>query len=362
MVFSSYLFLFVFLPIFFSAYYASPRILRNLTALIASYLFYAWGAPTIVPLLLASSVLDYWISTAMTGVQRTPRARRRLFFLGIVINLSGLFYFKYANFFIAEVNRAAQSFGGGGMEWISVALPIGISFFTFQKISYLADVYQGKVAPASRLLDYLLYVALFPQLIAGPIVRYHDIHSQLRSRRISLDDVTYGLSRFCIGLGKKVLIADEMGRVADNIFGLASGDLTMSYSWLGACAYCFQIYFDFSGYSDMAIGLGRMMGFRLLENFNMPYISESITEVWQRWHISLSNWMKEYVYVPLGGNRISPARTYLTSGSCFSSQVYGTVLLGRLSFLAYTTVHFSSSIECAGFASRQYCPGLFGYC
>ena len=309
MVFSSFLFLFGFLPVFLACYFLAPRSFKNLVALLASYCFYSWGAPTLVFILLISSLADYLIVRSMPG--RSELARKRLVALALVINLSFLFYYKYTNFFLHEVNRAFLWLELTPITWSKILLPIGISFFTFQKISYVVDSYRGVAKPARNFLDYALYVALFPQLIAGPIIRYHDIAQQIRSRSHTIDDFFYGMYRFCIGLAKKVLIADIVGAVADNVFSMSASELTFSYAWLGILCYAFQIYFDFSGYSDMAIGLGRMMGFRFLENFNMPYISQSITEFWRRWHISLSNWMKEYLYIPLGGNRVSTGRMYM---------------------------------------------------
>ena len=247
------------------------------------------------------------------AIFKSPReSRRRKLYcsLSLLINLGALGYFKYANFFVSEFNSLLEAFGGSALPWSEVLLPIGISFFTFQKISYVADVYREVVSPARSFTNYALYVALFPQLIAGPIIRYHDINKQIENRSHDISEVLYGIYRFSIGLAKKVLIADTMGAVANNVFSLQSSELTPAYAWLGALAYGYQIYFDFSGYSDMAIGLGRMMGFRFLENFNLPYISQTISEFWRRWHISLSNWMREYLYIPLGGNRKSALRTY----------------------------------------------------
>lgn len=298
MIFSSHWFLFAFLPTCLGSYYLAPKSWRNAVLLFWSYLFYAWGAPKIVLLLLASSFADYLIS------HRFSRGRFWLP-LGIIINLGTLAYFKYANFFVSEISELV------GASWtLEIALPIGISFFTFQKISYLVDVATGRTSPAGSFLTYGLYVALFPQLIAGPIIRYHDVSEQLVEREHSIETMAYGIYRFCIGLGKKVLIADILGAVADNVFGLPLARLGMETAWLGALCYSIQIYFDFSGYSDMAIGLGYMFGFRFEENFRNPYISRSITEFWRRWHISLSSWMREYLYIPLGGNRISSSRTY----------------------------------------------------
>lgn len=250
--------------------------------------------------------MDYVLSKRFDSKHRAT-----LFALAVTLNLTQLIYFKYSNFFVAEVNQLLAAFGVNEFAWSFVALPIGISFFTFQKISYLADVYSRRVQAARNVFDYLLYVALFPQLIAGPIIRYHDIADQIRSREHSADNLWSGMFRFCLGFGKKVLIADELAKSAEVIFAMDPSNLNASYALLGVLCYTFQIYFDFSGYSDMAIGLGRMMGFRFPENFNMPYISESITEFWRRWHISLSQWMKEYLYIPLGGNRLGTFRTYL---------------------------------------------------
>ncbi len=309
MVFSSFLFLFLFLPLFWLSYFLSPKRLKNFCALIWSYFFYGWGAPTVLPCLIVLSVFDFIVSRWMS--QRSGSARKLACALGVGVNLLFLGYFKYANFFVAEVNSLLQSAGLNPIVWLEIALPIGISFFTFQKISYLVDVYRGTTPAAERFTEYALYVALFPQLIAGPIIRYHDIQAQITERTHRIDLVFSGLVRFSIGLAKKVLIADAMGNVADTIFNLPIDSLTTGYAWLGALAYAYQIYFDFSGYSDMAIGLGRILGFRIPENFNTPYVSQTITEFWRRWHISLSNWMREYLYIPLGGNRVAPARIYL---------------------------------------------------
>jgi len=234
---------------------------------------------------------------------------RRLFMIfAVAANIIVFGYFKYMNFFVGQAFWLADVFGIPHGEWESIVLPIGISFFTFQKLSYLIDVYRGGVAPARAFHNYLLYVSLFPQLIAGPIVRYHDIAKQLVKRNFTTEIFLQGFWRFSLGLSKKVIIANVLGKIADNAFAMESAKLSTSAAWMGAFCYSFQIYFDFSGYSDMAIGLGRMLGFEFLENFNLPYISASFSEFWHRWHISLSNWMKEYLYIPLGGNRCSPFR------------------------------------------------------
>ena len=311
MIFSSLTFLFVFLPLLLVAYYACPAKHRNAVALLASGFFYAWGAPRFVIVLFFSSLLDFVLSRQLPHGKRSPAARKGVLAVAVVLNISLLLYFKYANFFVAELNGWLERLGAGGISWTAIALPIGISFFTFQKVSYLVDVYRGTAQPARNAADYLLYVVLFPQLIAGPIVRYHDVALQLCHRDYSLEQFFSGILRFCQGLGKKVLVANTMAELADAAFGVSPPSLSCGWAWLGVLAYAFQIYFDFSGYSDMAIGLGRLMGFEFLENFNRPYISRSITEFWRRWHISLSNWMREYLYIPLGGNRKGVARTYL---------------------------------------------------
>ncbi len=300
MVFSSPLFIFYFLPIFLITYFLTPNKFKNFTCLLFSIFFYAWGAPKILPLLLFSCLLDFLISKKLKN--------KTILILGISYNVASLIYFKYANFFISELNSLA---GKDLIQWQEIALPIGISFFTFHKISYLIDVYRKVKKPEKSLIDYLLYILLFPQLVAGPIIRYHDVFEYLKNRKHTLENLSEGLCRFCFGFSKKILIADEVGFIANKIFALSATELNTTSAWLGLLAYTIQIYFDFSAYSDMAIGLARMIGFRFLENFNQPYLSLSITEFWQRWHISLSRFMKDYLYIPLGGNRISPTRTYV---------------------------------------------------
>lgn len=312
MVFSSLVFLCVFLPVVLLLYYATPIRYRNVTALLASLFFYAWGAPRFVLVLVGSSLVDYQISKALAELPGRSVRKRKLFLaLAIAVNLSVFFYFKYMNFFVEQANALLTTMGASGIHWTHVALPIGISFFTFQKLSYLVDVYRGTAQAAQSATQYLLYVSLFPQLIAGPIVRYHDVAKQLLSREYSAETFLSGMWRFALGLGKKVLIANVMGEVADAAFGAGPTTLSIGCAWIGALCYAFQIYFDFSGYSDMAIGLGRMLGLHFLENFDAPYISAGFSEFWRRWHISLSNWMREYLYIPLGGNRVRPWRTVL---------------------------------------------------
>lgn len=310
MVFSSTLFLSFFLPLSLVLYVVAPHRFRNVLLVAISLLFYGWGAPRYLPLLMGSCLLDYLIARALWSCADVKR-RQLLFAMALVINLGGLLYFKYANFFVGEVNRLGSTLGLSRLTWTNVALPIGISFFTFHKISYVVDVYRRTVQPCRNLVDYCLYISFFPQLIAGPIVRYHEIERFLASRTHSATSFFDGLSRFCVGLGKKIIIADALGPVADGIFALRAEQLSFSWAWMGAVTYAFQIYFDFSGYSDMAIGLARMFGFEFPENFNKPYLSQSITEFWRHWHMSLSRWMRDYLYIPLGGNRVGLARQYV---------------------------------------------------
>lgn len=308
MVFSSFFFLFFFLPFSLFSYHLTPNRFKNYSLLALSILFYAWGAPQVIHYVLLSCLADFHIGRQLT---RSVSKRKLLLAIGLILNLGLLFYFKYANFFLTQINLLVGSFGASPLEWQGVVLPIGISFFTFHKISYLVDVYRGTAEPAVSIGDYFLYILFFPQLIAGPIIRYHDINEQLRKRALPVDEYFYGVFRFCTGLAKKVLIADPLGAVADTIFKMSPETLPVRYAWLGILSYSFQIYFDFSGYSDMALGLARFFGFRIVENFNRPYLSRNFTEFWRRWHISLSNFMREYLYISLGGNRGSTARTYL---------------------------------------------------
>jgi len=316
MVFSSTLFLFYFLPGFLLLYYAAPARLKNAVALLASLGFYAWGGLHFLALFLASVVANFLLIRGMDAA----RGRQRLFLLvSIVLNVGMLFYFKYANFFLDNASAVRAYFGGPPLTWEKVVLPIGISFFTFEKLTYTIDVYRGVNKPLKSFWDFLLYIMLFPKMIAGPIVRFHEIAGQLTDRQAydTIDQKLAGLFRFVIGLAKKVLIANVLGEQADAIFKLSPAALSTGQAWLGAVAYTFQIYFDFSGYSDMAIGLGRMMGFQFPENFNNPYISRSITEFWQRWHITLGRWMRDYLYIPLGGNRVNPSRLYINLWTVF---------------------------------------------
>lgn len=308
MVFSSIVFLFLFLPVVLTAYFLVPRGARNVLLLAASLFFYAWGETTFVIVMLGSIGLNYgfglWIDQA-----RGSKYARLPVVLGVLVNLELLALYKYSTFFIDNLNYVLGWFGAAPLLLEGRHLPIGISFFTFQAMSYIIDVYRRDAAPQRNPLNLALYIALFPQLIAGPIVRYQQIADELHSRRSRLVDVAEGIKRFIIGLGKKVLIANTVASGADQIFALPAGELTVALAWLGIACYTIQIYFDFSGYSDMAIGLGRIFGFHFLENFQWPYVAQSIQEFWRRWHISLSSWFRDYLYIPLGGSRGSNART-----------------------------------------------------
>tara|TARA_R110002050_G_scaffold263065_1_gene403449 strand:+ start:8767 stop:10185 length:1419 start_codon:yes stop_codon:yes gene_type:complete len=308
MVFSSILFLSVFLPLFLFCFYLSPIWLKKWTIAIFSIVFYAWGAPVFVFFLLGSSIIDFFLSKKLQPDQ--PNRKYFLWF-SLFLNISLLAYFKYANFFVGNVSEVSEAFGFSQVSFKEVLLPIGISFFTFQKISYVMDVYSGRNERLTNFLDYLMYIIMFPQLIAGPIVRYNDVSDQIKNYHTNkFDQKLHGLYRFIIGLGKKIFIANTFAEVVANVNGLGIDQMSTTDSWMGILAYTFQIYFDFAGYSDMAIGLGLMIGFQFPENFNFPYLSKSITEFWQRWHITLGSWMRDYLYIPLGGNRVSNIRVY----------------------------------------------------
>jgi alginate O-acetyltransferase complex protein AlgI len=309
MPFSSVLFLHVFLPAFLLIYWLAPRSAKNAVAIGGSLLFYAWGAPRFLPVVVGLGIVDYAVSHAIHRARRSPHTEGRarlLLALGITVHLSVLAYFKYANFFVAQLAAIV-----GPMAWTEVVLPIGISFITFEEISYLCDVYRGDARPARRLSRYVLFLTLFPHSIAGPIFRWKDLESQLAERAHSVALAQSGFERFALGLAKKVLLADSIAIIADGVFAMPDAQLTPALAWFGATAYALQIYFDFSGYSDMAIGLGRMMGFQFKENFDRPYTAASFTEFWTRWHISLTSWLRDYLYVGLGGNRRGPRRTLL---------------------------------------------------
>ena len=309
MVFSSAAFLFFFLPITLICYYICPLRLKNILLVIASLVFYAWGEPTYILIMLFSTVFDY-INGRLIGLfqnQNRDNLARIVMIVSVIGNLSILGFFKYTNLALETI----QSITGLAVPTLSIALPIGISFYTFQTMSYTLDVYRRQVQPQKNIIAFATYVTCFPQLVAGPIVRYIDLETQLEDRRVTMEDVAKGCRRFCIGMSKKVLLANSAGAIWDSIKVMDLANLPVLTAWLGAVFYTFQIYFDFSGYSDMAIGLGKMFGFTFPENFNLPYISKSITEFWRRWHISLSTWFKEYVYIPLGGNKKGVARQIL---------------------------------------------------
>lgn len=311
MVFSSIIFLLYFLPLFLLAYHFIDRKYKNYLILFASIFFYAWGAPKFLFIIIGTTVVDFYI---VNEIYKSSSEKRKKLFLSIsvAIKIGLLAYFKYANFFVENLNSVLHSIGISQVEWTSVALPIGISFYTFQTITYSIDVYRKIHPPLEKVSDYLLYIMSFPQMIAGPIVRFNSIASQITNRRDHVDDRLIGFYRFSIGLAKKVLIANVMAEQADLIFNNELSGISTSTAWIGVLAYTFQIYFDFSGYSDMAIGLGKMMGFTFPENFDSPYISRSISEFWRRWHITLGAFMKDYLYIPLGGNKVSSKyRLYL---------------------------------------------------
>ena len=309
MLFSSLLFLFRFLPLVLAAHFLVPRRARNLLLLLASLFFYAWGEQGVVLVLLLSIAANYGLGLWLAGLGG-ERAARLPLTLAVVFNLGLLFFYKYASFAVGVLNGALWRVGVPLLPDPGIELPIGISFFTFQALSYVFDLHRGRAEAQRSPIDFGLYVALFPQLIAGPIVRYRDIALQLGRRVVDREGFAYGIRRFVIGLGKKCLIANNVAVASDAIFAVPEGELTAGLAWVGLVAYTLQIYFDFSGYSDMAIGLARMFGFRLLENFEHPYVSTSVTEFWRRWHISLSNWFRDYLYIPLGGNRGTRLQTY----------------------------------------------------
>lgn len=310
MVFSSILFLFRFMPAAFAIYYLVPRRFKNFTLLVLSLIFYSWGEAKYFPIMIASTVVDYTAS----GLIESHRDNKLICRLGLiysmVFNLGMLGFFKYTNFFVGNLNALF----GLSLPTISFVLPLGISFYTFQTMSYTIDVYLGKVKAERNIIDFGAFVVLFPQLIAGPIVRYTDINRELKERQINLPQIQDGIKLFILGLGSKVLIANNVGALWTEIEAIGAGEGFLSIStplaWMAVFAYSLQIYFDFSGYSLMAIGLGKMLGFEFPKNFDFPYISRSFTEFWRRWHMTLGSWFREYLYIPLGGNRVSKSRLY----------------------------------------------------
>lgn len=310
MLFSTMTFVFVFLPIVLLLYLVAKKELHNPILLIASIIFYAWGEPKYLAIMLLTIFIN-WIGAI--AVDKYKNHKKIVLTLTIIANLSFLIYFKYFNFLIDNCNSIFHA----NIDPLNIIMPIGISFYTFQALSYVVDVYREDCKVQKDIYKLALYICLFPQLIAGPIVKYHDIDEQIDSREVNFEKVNLGVKRFIIGLSKKMLIANTMGAIADKIFIQNPDTFSPVVAWLGSIAYSFQLYFDFSGYSDMAIGLGLIFGFRFLENFNYPYISKSITEFWRRWHISLSTWFKEYVYIPLGGNRKGKLKTLRNLGIVF---------------------------------------------
>lgn len=301
MVFSSILFITKFLPLVLIFYFIMPRSLRNLTLFIFSMIFYAWGEPIYILLMCFTILVDYIFGRLIDRAiaKENKKSAKINLVIAVIINLGLLGFFKYANFTIDTVNSITSL----GIQTLKIALPIGISFYTFQSLSYVVDVYRGETKVQKSLLDFGTYVVLFPQLIAGPIVRYRTVADEIENRKESREDFKEGITRFIIGLGKKVILANNAGLIWDSVRELTNSEISVASFWLGIIGYTFQIYFDFSAYSDMAIGMGRMFGFHFGENFNYPYMARTITDFWRRWHISLSTWFKEYVYIPLGGNR-----------------------------------------------------------
>lgn len=302
MVFSSVFFLFIFFPIALSVYYISPRKIRNLILFAVSLIFYAWGEPIYVVLMIFSTLVDFHNGSKVEKYKKENKLNKAKFYLilSVIINLSLLGFFKYGDFMLQNINAIF----GSDIPLMNLRLPIGISFYTFQTMSYTIDIFRGEAKAQKNIISFGAYVALFPQLIAGPIVQYKTVATQLVERKETFSSFEVGIKRFVCGLGKKVLLANNIGFLWSEISMLDYESLPVLTAWIGVLAMAFQIYFDFSGYSDMAIGLGKMFGFSFLENFNYPYVSQSVTEFWRRWHISLGTWFKEYVYIPLGGNRV----------------------------------------------------------
>jgi len=327
-VFSSHVFLFYFLPLVVLGYYLIPKVGKHLFLTLVSYIFYGWWNPWFTLLMLGSTAVDYWCGKLISSGELAGNRKRMKtgMLISVFSNLGVLAFFKYTAF-LMESAQGVSSWMQWGILPIpeffkNIVLPVGISFYVFQSMSYCIDLYRGHAKPASSFVDFACYVALFPQLVAGPIVRYGSVAEQLRSRVHTVENFSLGVTRFCFGFAKKIFLADPMGGIADGAFGAGAGSLTTLTAWFGIGAYALQIYFDFSAYSDMAIGLGRMFGFHFIENFASPYKSVSITDFWRRWHISLSTFLRDYLYIPLGGNRKGPFRTYIN--------LMATMLLGGL--------------------------------
>lgn len=341
MVFSSYFFLFFFLPAALLCYYASPRKWKHFSLTVFSYLFYGWANPSFCLLMLFNTTVDYTNGRLM---EKYP-ARKKIFVtISVITGLAILGFFKYFNFGVENYNALMAAMGVPEAQFTGffrIVLPLGISFYTFQSMSYVIDVYRGDAKVVRNFIDYACYVSMFPQLVAGPIIRFQEVADQLQSRTHTLEKFTRGIAFFMLGMGKKILLANPCGKIADTTFG--AGVLDAADAWYGAVAYAFQIYFDFSGYSDMAIGLGLMLGFVFAKNFDSPYKSLSITEFWRRWHISLSTWLKDYLYIPLGGNRCGNVRTYINlalvmllgglwHGASWNFLIWGAIHGGYLAF------------------------------
>ena len=307
MVFSSILFIFRFLPIAMILYFLTPNKYKNLTLLLISLTFYSWGEPKYFLIMVASIFVDYFVSRGIEKSRNNKKVSIALLSISIVFNLGMLFFFKYFNFFLENVNNILEL----SLKYVKITLPLGISFYTFQTMSYTIDVFLGKVKAEKNIINFGAFVCLFPQLIAGPIVKYTDINVELKHRKIDMKQIQDGIELFILGLGSKVLIANNIGAFWSEIEGKGFVGLGIVIAWISVLAFAFQIYFDFSGYSLMAIGLGKILGFNFPRNFNYPYISKSITEFWRRWHITLGSWFKEYVYIPLGGNRVGRLRLYI---------------------------------------------------
>ena len=304
MVFSSIMFLFRFLPIALLIYYLTPRKFKNLVLFVESLIFYSWGEVRYFPIMIFSVALDYIASNGMEKFRDNKKIKRLFLLMSIFGNMGMLLFFKYTNFFVGNINAIF----GTSIGYLHLTLPLGISFYTFQTMSYSIDVYRGKVEAEKNIIDFAAFVVLFPQLIAGPIVKYTDINYELKNRRMDLTQINEGVETFIWGLGRKVLLANSIGALWTEVEAMNYTSISSILAWLGIIAFALQIYFDFSGYSLMAIGLGKMLGFNFPQNFNHPYISKSATEFWRRWHITLGSWFREYLYIPLGGNRCSKPR------------------------------------------------------
>lgn len=306
MLFSSIVFIFYFLPITLVLYFLSPQTVKNYVLLIASFIFYAWGGLLYFPLLIFSIVLNYILGLKIDKYKEDSTKKKRVLVISIILNILFLGVFKYTNFIIDNLNIAFRT----SIFIPKIPLPIGISFYTFQAMSYVIDVYRNDGKVQKNIFNLALYISMFPQLVAGPIVRYQTVADQISCRQHSYEKFNDGINRFIIGLFKKIIISNSMGELSTIIYAMSDTTMSLVTAWLGAIAYMLQIYFDFSGYSDMAIGLGKVFGFDFLENFNYPYISKSVAEFWRRWHISLGSWFRDYIYIPLGGNRVSSLKVY----------------------------------------------------